>query len=171
MNSKDLNAYGVFTFEWGQKDGKIERVTLPPLGLGDIYGTYNVIKRIESDQDLVDFAGYMLASLFGSMPSQEAINRIHQSVLALKKMGESLYWETAEDPVISYCYTQLRSGMSRKDAAQIAADVLGKPFTTEDEQGIWTDAWRKRVDRWAADDRRQLPPIGKPRKRTKISGK
>lgn len=74
------------------------------------------------------------------------IQMVLKSVL-LSVIGES---EDLEEFVLWRTYTWLRDKqITRKQAAQFAADVLGKEIST--------DTWRKRVDRWA--EARHLPKI------------
>ncbi len=59
-----------------------------------------------------------------------------------------------EDDVLRFTYVLLRKKrISRTEAASIATRLLGK------EEPINVDAWRSRVDRWAARQDPKLPPV------------
>lgn len=74
-------------------------------------------------------------------------------------------WQTDLDALLSTCYHLIKTGqMDRQQAADFAASQL-KAHVDETTRDAWRDAWRKRVDRWASHPDRNLPQIGKSRRR------
>ncbi len=63
------------------------------------------------------------------------------------------HFKNNEEAVIAATYVGLvRDACTRSEAALFASAMLGRTITSE--------AWRKRVDRWAQDKSRNLPPVG-----------
>ena len=76
-----------------------------------------------------------------------------QIFIELAKQVRDEELKTFDDLVLSYCYHQLRAKeMTSKEAAEAASFLLRNTFSPK--------AWRMRLDRWAADERRKLPKIG-----------
>ncbi len=85
-------------------------------------------------------------------------DRIRAGIEAIYRRARDEAWKTREDCALSCSYHLLREdGITRKQAAAIASAMLRREIDEE--------AWRKRTDRWAADERRNLPQVGKPRRR------
>ncbi len=87
-------------------------------------------------------------------------DRIRAGIEAIYRRARDEAWKTREDCALSCTYHLLKEdGITRKQAAAIASAILVREIDEE--------AWRKRVDRWAADERRNLPQVGKPRRRVR----
>ncbi len=133
-----------------------------------LWGIYKAIETL-TDQgqrdgafDLAIFGARFMAATLGAegaMPQQVEQLLVASAIQTIENFHRGL---TRRDTVIAFTYSLLRmkakshgkEGISREEAAQIASELLPEegPFTTEQ--------WRKIVDRWAADSRRKLPPVG-----------
>ncbi len=85
---------------------------------------------------------------------REDQNRILYTINHFSRLAQLEDWEQDLDPILSISYHQLeRKLMSRIEVYQLARSLLGY------EEAGDTEAWRRRVDRWA--HRKGLPPVGK----------
>ena len=106
-----------------------------------------------------------LIARFGAMLCKADLTEVnyayvHHVFQMLYNFQDVEKWKTPLDPLLSACYLMLREQLvTRQGAADFASAQLGKPVDKE--------AWRKRVDRWAADPKRNLPQIGKRRQRNR----
>jgi len=92
------------------------------------------------------------------MPSPEEEQRLTQAINGLMLMF-TRQWDTLEDRVIDFTYQWMRrKAMTREMAAFFASKQLG--FIT-------TDAWRKKVDRWAKSN--GYPALGQTKRRPRKS--
>jgi hypothetical protein len=157
----------VFSSEPG--GGKKEEFTIK-IPIGYAWSLIKVIRRLGLDDAIgVAAAGAEIYSGLKNEPFTYGYILLHNSVelairtifLELEDQANRERWERDEDPILSYCYHQLRAKeMTREEAANRASLLL--------QEKLSSNAWRMRVDRWAADKRRNLPKIGqtKRRKRT-----
>ncbi len=145
----------VLTLEAGTAAGEV--ITLDGIPIATYLNLYYCIDLISPERAYeLTWLGAWIAG--GERPSPEQEQRLLGIIDAIygRKLEEG--WETPEDPIISCTYHMLRShDMTRKQAARVASQLLGKTITT--------DTWRLRVDRWAAN--RNLPKVAlRKRRRT-----
>ncbi len=89
-------------------------------------------------------------------------SRIEHLLERVYKQALEEKWRDDADPILSMCYHLLASKqITREQAVRYAIDALGSKAIQS------PDAWRKRVDRWAAS--RHLPPIGQPKRSKRTS--
>lgn len=96
----------------------------------------------------------------GSVPERERL-RIQRDINGILRYFQTIVsdekWEDDIDPVFSLSYNMLvKKQATKQDVASLSTEIVGAA-----EVGS-VDAWRKRIDRWAAA--RKLPPIGQPKR-------
>ena len=127
--------------------------------LGKLASLYHATRTLGPD------AVYDIASIVASLVRPERTTEEKERLqYALDELCTRVdEWTDNEDMLLDQSYVALEQGRwTRARAANIAQTVLKKPLSTE--------AWRKRVDRWA--EKQGLPPLGqtKRRPRSRLSG-
>ncbi len=135
----------------------------------DLYA--RLYRGIAKMEDAHDQLGVLLFGLFVGTklvcevePTQRIRLMFERLVLSIRARGRSERWENLDhDPVLSCCYHMLVDGfITRGDAFALAQELN---ITKGDDS---SEAFRKRLDRWAAA--RRLDSIKSPkRKRRSVS--
>lgn len=156
----DQEPMAILPLRWKSIDGSEQTFSFG-LALTILYGAYKAMHAIKDQQDLLSLVTLIGFLIKKEEPSYAENERILAGLLEIQRGGPAKEkWTAPEDPILSFCYYMLRAKrITRQQAADLASDILGRPIDRE--------AWRKRVDRWAAAPERRLPQIGKPRERGK----
>jgi hypothetical protein len=142
-----------------QKTGENDRIFVNAV---DAFNLYDLARHIGNDQA---YQVFRLGAIATKRPWPEQDEQeLYQAFETILRETESRIKDLpdSEDNVLWYSYEMLdQKKLTRERAAKIASGMLGKTFTTE--------AWRKRVDRWA--EAQGHPPLGQTKRRPrKLSG-
>jgi hypothetical protein len=156
------------------------------LQLSLVWGVFDAVQRLGLRQaiELINFGGWVTTNLGTLQTDPEGTEATRLRDIAANDVMTSLVlvvpdarlevtdpsrvlfhyteWPSPDDRLLSFCYYLLRDKqINRIQAAEFASWVREK----EGRGPVLTEAWRKRVDRWAGQH--GLPQIGKPRPRHK----
>lgn len=156
----------VFIHRDPQTDKPIQQITIPAVMF---WAFYRTVKAVGFETALlVALLGLTSSKPQGDVLTKLEVDTLTQALLALDDAGIN-QWRNKEDGALELTYTLLREGsINREQAADFATDILGTP--------VGTEAWRKRLDKWAnetgrtrVDLPRGRPPKRKPEKTSKNS--
>ncbi len=139
-----------------------------PIQLPKLWHIYRAIHLggFEEAREILEFFGLVMDPLLDAKvtDTQASFNEAWESFGEIFDLpGQQ--WKGETDLAISFCYYLLRQELiNRTEAAELIQAIQEENPPEETPNAAEVDAFRKRVDRWAA--KHNLPRPGQPRRRT-----